>query len=84
MVIVVGDFNIDMYQTNKKIAALQNFMQNLNPRFLLDKETKASTSLIDHAWSNISTNYHTFMSHTYWSDHNAICLLLEETNANKS
>lgn len=80
MVVVVGDFNIEMSQTNKKTMTLESSMHNFNLRFLLDKETKGSTSLIDHAWSNITTMYHAFMIHTYWYDHNALCLLLEHTN----
>ena len=83
-IVIVGYFNVDMLQSNNKTKALNDYMPNYNLHFLLSKKSQTPSSLIDHVWSNITSNYKIFILDAYWTDHDTICLILSYSNANKS
>ena len=80
-IVIVGDFNINMLESNNKTNKLRSYMHNYNLHFLLDTNNNKKISIIDHIWSNITCSYKTFRLHTYWTDHDTICLIIEDKNA---
>ena len=83
-IIIIGDLNVDMLQSNNKTKSLENYMSSYNLHFLLDKKDHLATSLIDHLWSNITNKYKIFKLDTHWSEHDTICLVLNNSNTNES
>jgi exonuclease III len=78
IIIILGDFNIDMLQSNDKTRKLENYMCNYNLHLLLDKVNHVQKTLIDHVWSNVpNVQSKLFFLDAYWTDHDTICLLLE-------
>ena len=83
-IVIVGDFNVDMLQSNNKTKALNDFMCNNDLHCLVNKNIQTPSSLINHVWSNITSNYKIFILDAYWIDHDMISLILNYSNANKS
>jgi exonuclease III len=78
ILVILGDFNIDMSQCNEKTKKLENYMCIYNAHMLLEKTNHAHKTLIDHIWSNAKNkNYKIYTLNTYWTDHDTICLILE-------
>jgi exonuclease III len=78
ILVILGDFNIDMSQCNEKTKQLENYMCTYNAHMLLRKTNNAQKTLIDHIWSNAKNeNSIIYTLNTYWTDHDTICLLLE-------
>ena len=58
-------------------------MHSQNFHILLDKEKIQSKLLIDHVWSNIPIqNFKTFILDAYWTDHDAIYVVINNANEN--
>jgi exonuclease III len=78
VIIILGDFNIDMLQSNGKTKKLESYMARYNLHFLLDTKKYLQKPLIDHIWSSIANlQYKIFILDTYWTDHDTLCLVLE-------
>jgi exonuclease III len=78
ILVILGDFNIDMSQCNEQTKKLENYMCTYNAHMLLGKTNHAQKTLIDHIWSNAKNeNSRIYTLNTYWTDHDTICLLLE-------
>jgi len=78
IIVILGDFNIDMVHCNKKKKQLETYMQNYNLHFLVDKTNSMHKSLIDHVWANLANiKYTIFVLDTYWFDHDTISLVLQ-------
>jgi hypothetical protein len=78
ILVILGDFNIDMSQCNEKTKKLENYMCIYNAHMLLEKTNHAHKMQIDHIWSNAKNkNYKIYTLNTYWTDHDTICLILE-------
>jgi hypothetical protein len=60
IIVVLGDFNIDMCQCNEKTKKLQSYMYNQNLHFLLDQRKHVQRTLIDHVWSNVKNELSIF------------------------
>jgi endonuclease/exonuclease/phosphatase family metal-dependent hydrolase len=54
VIIILGDFNIDMLQSNEKTKKLERYMARYNLHFLLDKKKHLQKPFIDHIWSSIA------------------------------
>ena len=78
---IVGNFNINTLESNNKTNKLRSYMHNYNLHFLLETNSNQQLSIIDHIWSNITCSYKTFRLDTYWSDHDTICLIIEDKNS---
>ena len=81
---IVGDFNINMLESNTKTNKLRSYMHNYNIHFILETNNNKKLSIIDHIWSNITCSYKTFRLDTYWSDHDTIFLIIEDKNATQT
>lgn len=78
IIVILGDFNIDMVHCNKKTKQLETYMENYNLHFLIDKTNTMHKSFIDHVWANLSNiRYIIFILDTYWSGHDTISLVLQ-------
>ena len=71
--IIIGDFNIDMLQSNDKTKKIENYMCNYNLHLLLDKINHVQKILIDHVWLNVPSGKSKLsILDTYWNDHDTI------------
>ncbi|KAH9323082.1 hypothetical protein KI387_017721, partial [Taxus chinensis] len=78
---ILGDFNIDMQNKNRKTAMLVAFMQKNNFTFHIQHSSVFTKNMIDHIWSNtILETCNTFERFAYWTDHPAIFAVFENTN----
>jgi hypothetical protein len=78
IIIILGDFNIDMLQSNENTIKLENYMCSYSVQFLLQKVNHEQKTLIDHVWSNVpNVQSNIFLLDAYWTEHDTICLLLE-------
>ena len=82
-ILILGNFNIDLSKMNTKTKALENYMHGHNFHILLDKEKVLSKLLIDNVWSNCPIqNFNTFILDAYWTNHDAIYVVLNNANKN--
>jgi hypothetical protein len=77
-IVIVGDFNIDMLQSNARTKELENYMCKYSLCFLLNNINHVQNARIDHLWSNVPiSQYIIFILDTYWFDHDTVGISLE-------
>lgn len=75
-IVIVGEFNINTLERNNKTNKLRSYMYNYNLYFLLDTNRNAQVSIIAH----ITYSYKSFRPDTYSTNHDTICLIIENKN----
>ena len=77
IVLIVGDFNVDIHARNHNSKVLQQFMQSLHMQEITNSLLQKGNPVIDHIWTNMQTQHcEVQMSDAYWTDHDILHLLV--------
>ena len=77
ILIVVGDFNIDIHANKQRSKQLIEYMHSQQFQEITNKSTPKISTHIDHIWTNLSSDdCEVTILDAYWSDHDTIHALL--------
>lgn len=77
VVLIVGDFNVNMGASNANSKLLQQFMQSLHMQEITNSLLQKGKPVIDHIWTNLQIERcQVQMSDAYWTDHDILYLVV--------
>ena len=77
MVLIIGDFNVNIHARNDNSKLLQQFMQSLHMQEITNSLLQKEKPVIDHIWTNVQNQHcEVQMSDAYWTDHDILHLLV--------
>ena len=77
--VFIGDFNISWLNEKDKIPLYNLFIRDHSYRQLVSCSTTDNRTTIDHVYTNLpESQIHVHILETYFSDHKAICALIQK------
>ena len=77
VIVIVGDFNVNIAPSNANSKLLQQFMQSLHMQEITNSHLQKGKPVIDHIWTNLQIQHcQVQMLDAYWTDHDILHLVV--------
>ena len=77
VVLIVGDFNVNISARNANSKLLQQFMQSLHMQEITNSLLQKGKPVTDHIWTNLQIQRcQVQMLDAYWTDHDILHLVV--------